>query len=71
MTELVKAMQDALNSEEIQKKYGDVFATMNDKEKIDFQVTLIYKFAEVNPEAMRILGRFIYDGLREKGDNEK
>lgn len=61
---IVKTLREVLNSPEIQKQYGALFAAMPEDVKINFQICLLYKLAENDPEIMNAIGQDVYEALR-------
>ena len=66
MKEIIEVMQDVLNSEEIQNKYGEIFAMLSPDDKVNFQVWLIYKLAETDENIRNAIAECVYNRLRAK-----
>lgn len=64
MKEIIEAMQEILNSEEIQNKYGNIFAMLSADDKVKFQVWLVYKLAETDENVRNALAKHVYQSLR-------
>ena len=64
MKEIIEVMQDVLNSEEIQNKYGAIFGMLSPEDKVNFQMWIIYKLAETNEEIRNALAKHVYERLR-------
>lgn len=64
MKEIIEAMQEILNSEEIQNKYGEIFEMLPPDDKVNFQVWLVYKLAETDENVRNALAKHVYQSLR-------
>lgn len=64
MKEIIEAMQEILNSEEIQNKYGEIFEMLTPDDKVKFQVWLVYKLAETDENIRNALAKHVYQSLR-------
>ena len=70
MKEIIKALQNVLNSEEIQNKYGEIFKMLSPNDKVKFQTWLIYKLAEKDENIRDALARCIYERLRAETEEQ-